>query len=296
MNEITPAQGSSKVPRSLVQRLLIFFIGVPLVLFIVIFLPYRNHLAVNILVITLSSLGAVECAMMLARKKRHVSRVEAAVFGAFTPVAVTASVSFGVNSVIFQCAIIVGVAYLLVRRVFSRGEKLEDAAAAIAECIMVLVYPGFFLSWVVWINSLPGADVLMTLYLLVVIGNDSSAWAFGMLFGKSNRGLIHASPNKSIAGFAGGIFASVLIGTLAAKYFPEFFAHKLVPPVVGGALLGFLSGVAAIAGDLSESVIKRSCGVKDSGSIMPGRGGVLDSLDSLALTAPVFYIVYRLLF
>jgi phosphatidate cytidylyltransferase len=61
-------------------------------------------------------------------------------------------------------------------------------------------------------------------------------------------------------------------------------------------MLGLLSGAAATLGDLAESVMKRSSDIKDSGSIVPGRGGALDSIDSIALAAPVFYGLYRLLF
>jgi phosphatidate cytidylyltransferase len=61
-------------------------------------------------------------------------------------------------------------------------------------------------------------------------------------------------------------------------------------------MLGLFTGIAAVLGDLAESALKRSAGVKDSGSLIPGRGGILDTIASLALSAPVFYVGYRLLF
>jgi phosphatidate cytidylyltransferase len=79
-------------------------------------------------------------------------------------------------------------------------------------------------------------------------------------------------------------------------FFPAAFAPRLLPPLPSGLILGFLLGAAASLGDLVESALKRSSGVKDSGSIIPGRGGVLDSIDSIAFAAPVFYAVYRILF
>ena len=62
------------------------------------------------------------------------------------------------------------------------------------------------------------------------------------------------------------------------------------------AILGAITAVAAIIGDLIESVFKRSCDIKDSGNLIPGRGGVLDSIDSVIIAAPIFYIGYNFLF
>jgi phosphatidate cytidylyltransferase len=132
--------------------------------------------------------------------------------------------------------------------------------------------------------------------LCIVIANDSLAWVFGILFGKNNRNFIAASPNKSIAGFVAGLAASTLVGMGIALLFPKIFMSARFAPLVSGVILGVLTGIAGMLGDLAESALKRSAGVKDSGFIIPGRGGVLDSIDSLAFAAPVYYVVYRLLF
>ena len=117
-----------------------------------------------------------------------------------------------------------------------------------------------------------------------------------MLFGKNNRGLIPASPNKSIAGFIGGIIVSVFIGVAATVYFSDAFSSTVMTPICSGALLGFGAGIAAIFGDLGESALKRSAGVKDSGTLILGRGGALDTIDSMALAAPVYFLIYQILF
>jgi phosphatidate cytidylyltransferase len=65
---------------------------------------------------------------------------------------------------------------------------------------------------------------------------------------------------------------------------------------LAGILLSFVSGLAGTLGDLGESAMKRSADIKDSGTIIPGRGGILDTVDSIALAAPVYYGLYRLLF
>jgi phosphatidate cytidylyltransferase len=92
-------------------------------------------------------------------------------------------------------------------------------------------------------------------------------------------------------GFIFGFFASPLVIMLGCFFRPSLFPGG---PAVA-ALLGVLLGLFTIVGDLFESGIKRSFGVKDSGTIILGRGGLLDSLDSLIFTAPLFYYGYALL-
>jgi phosphatidate cytidylyltransferase len=275
---------------------LIFFIGLPLVLVIVIFLPYKNHLVVNLLVVVLSAVGAIEATVMIGKKKLAVSAPYAALLGAVCPAVATLYVSLDVTPIVIPCVLIVALTFVLVKNVFAKGEGLNEAANSIVGGFAVLIYPGLFLSWVVLINGLEYADILIVVYLLIVIVNDSLAWAFGMLFGRGNRGIIAASPNKSAAGFAGGLSASIVVGIAAAACFPSVFESVFLPPLFCGFALGLTSGIAAVLGDLCESVLKRSCDVKDSGFIIPGRGGVLDSIDSLSLAAPIFYMVYRTLF
>jgi phosphatidate cytidylyltransferase len=150
--------------------------------------------------------------------------------------------------------------------------------------------------WFIRMALLPYSDMVMLMFLIIVIANDSAAWAAGMIFGAGNRGIIFASPNKSIAGFVGGFSASLLAGMGAVLFIPGVFTSPRLPSLLAGAILGFLSAAAASLGDLGESVLKRSSQVKDSGTLIPGRGGILDSVDSIALSAPVYYISLWLLF
>jgi phosphatidate cytidylyltransferase len=85
---------------------------------------------------------------------------------------------------------------------------------------------------------------------------------------------------------------SVAAGLAARALFPAVFGGRWVKAVA----LGVLTAGAAILGDLAESVFKRSAGVKDSGKIIPGRGGMLDSIDSMLMAAPVYYITAKLLY
>jgi phosphatidate cytidylyltransferase len=157
------------------------------------------------------------------------------------------------------------------------------------------------ISWMVRLSQWgESSGVIILTFLAIVFCTDGAAWAAGMLLGKGNQGLIPASPNKSVAGFIGGIVISAVLGGLAAIFWPEIF----IPvcdlfsgiPFAAGFLLGLVTGAVTTLGDLAESAIKRSSGLKDSGTIIPGRGGALDSIDSITLAAPVFYLAYCLIF
>lgn len=279
----------------LVSRLLLFALGVPAILAIIVFLPQAQHLAVNVLVVVVSALGAVEFALMLRKKGYPVSIALTATLGSLLPVAATLAVSFGVPRPIEIYAFLAGGISVIGGMVFGRKADLDKALERVLAGLAVLIYPGFFMSWVIHINAFQHATALVLIYAVMVFGNDSLAWAVGMLFGEGNRGIVPASPNKSVVGFAGGIFASVLVGAAAALLFPSVFPGGGWA-VLKGAAMGFFVGAAAIVGDLAESTLKRSAGVKDSGNLMPGRGGVLDSIDSLAFAAPVYLASYLVFF
>jgi phosphatidate cytidylyltransferase len=123
--------------------------------------------------------------------------------------------------------------------------------------------------------------------LLLVLGVwsfDTGAYFVGRRFGR-RRFLTHISPSKTYAGLVGGLVAvTVVVGAML---------WALGQPPVMGILLGPLIGLAAQAGDLAESMIKRAAGVKDSGDLIPGHGGMLDRIDSFLFAAPVvtLYVV-----
>jgi len=283
--------------KKLIQRLLIFSLGIPSIIALVAYLPFYNHLAVNLVVTIISALGAVEFSQILAKKHYSLPPWEAALLGALAPLAMTLSISFNVPGELVPAAFILGAGWLIASRVFSSLQDISQVLDRISTGLSVMIYPGIFMLWIIRMTRLSQATIIILSFLLMVFANDSLAWAVGMLFGKGNRGLIPASPNKSIAGFIGGIAGSLIIGISAPLLFPSAFTtNHTLPRLIGGIILGLCVGIVAIIGDLAESTIKRSGEVKDSGFIIPGRGGVLDSVDSIALAAPVFYALYWILF
>ncbi len=128
---------------------------------------------------------------------------------------------------------------------------------------------------------------MILFFFLLVFGSDSFAYFTGILFGKNNKGIIRVSPNKSVAGYIGGTFIPALVSMAAAFIFPEHFTYS----PAAGFMIGFTVSIFAAIGDLIESAFKRSAGVKDSGTAVPGRGGMLDSIDSLVIAAPVYFLL-----
>ncbi|MDR3303343.1 MAG: phosphatidate cytidylyltransferase [Treponema sp.] len=286
-----------KLPK-IAERLLVFFIGVPLVLSIVLFLPQKNHLAINVMLLALSALGGIEFTGLLKRKNPHaaLSTVEAALCGVAAPLAMTLIVSFGAPFALLPVPIVALAMWLIMSRTFVAEDALGAALDAMSAGFATLLYPGFFMAWAIAMMNLPNAGLIFLVFLLLTLLNDAAAWAFGMLFGKGNQGFIKASPNKSLAGFAGGLVASMLIGLGATLFAAPVFTSPLLSAPLAGILTGLATGAAACIGDLGESAMKRSANAKDSGALIPGRGGVLDCIDSVCFAAPVYYLMYRLLF
>ena len=152
------------------------------------------------------------------------------------------------------------------------------------------VYIGFLLGHGLAMRDLSGGDgdlgrAWLLFTLLVVFACDTGAFAVGRLVGR-HRMAPRLSPNKTWEGAAGGLAASIGAAMLMGVVF------DLSVPLWQQALIGAVASVAAQAGDLTESVLKRAANVKDSGSIMPGHGGILDRMDSILFALPaVFYML-----
>jgi phosphatidate cytidylyltransferase len=131
------------------------------------------------------------------------------------------------------------------------------------------------------INPAGGAMGLLIYLVFLTEINDISQYICGKSFGK-RKIVPKVSPNKTVAGFLGGVLTTTALGAVLAPF--------LTPLTLNEALgAGLLIGLAGFVGDVTISALKRDLGVKDSGSLLPGHGGILDRLDSLTYTAPLFF-------
>ncbi|NQT22425.1 MAG: phosphatidate cytidylyltransferase [Candidatus Omnitrophica bacterium] len=168
---------------------------------------------------------------------------------------------------------------------FTRREKSRDHIISIGVTLLALFYISWFFSFVIKIKFLPSGNFLIAFLILVTKSGDVAAYFVGRAFGKHNL-IPRISPKKTVEGTAGALFTSIAVALLASGLIGISLKHALA--------LGVLLGIIGQVGDLAESLIKRDCGVKDSGGNLSGFGGVLDMIDSLLFTTPVFYFYIKM--
>ncbi len=183
---------------------------------------------------------------------------------------------------------------IIIRMIMQLYIKNTNALQHIAYSIMSVVYIAFPLWTGIVLHFVYGKAILLLMFIMIWL-NDTGAYIVGSTIG-SHRLFARLSPKKSWEGFFGGLAFCVVTGYLAKVIFPEYFSNVSTLILVG---MGFMVSVVATFGDLFESMIKRTVGVKDSGNLIPGHGGILDRIDSLLFVAPatlLYYFIFSYLF
>jgi phosphatidate cytidylyltransferase len=193
-------------------------------------------------------------------------------------------------------AVVTGVVFALQ---MTRRLEGRDTIVRLMATVFGFVYLPFLFGFVVKILYLPGVSAsgavqgqFYALFLIAVTKfTDMGAYIVGSLIGR-HKMIPHISPKKTWEGF-GGAFAFALLASFGIKS----LCGPWIPLITWthAAALAFLIGLAAIVGDLAESVLKRSWHTKDSGRVLPGIGGTLDLIDSICFCAPVMYFYLRLI-
>ena len=275
--------------KNLRDRLITVFLGVPVVLGMIFFVPQYNFIAFSIFILAMTFVGSLEMSKML--------------FGKVTPIGYLSftlpMVQYlqGIMNFNSQIPDLVYVALLLLSFMIEikAGEKdnFKQSLERAGKNALLITYPGYLASFFLKLLAIEGiTSYAVMMFLVLAFGNDIFAYVFGRLFGKNNKGVVKVSPNKSLAGFIGSFISTI---ALSFGYYALFKDNLPYISILYRILLGVGISISANIGDLIESVFKRSAGVKDSGNIFPGRGGALDSMDSEIASAPLFFLIFKLI-
>jgi phosphatidate cytidylyltransferase len=167
------------------------------------------------------------------------------------------------------------------------GPPSPAAFTRASTMVMAPLYVGLPVGALAWIARAAGPSAL-TWLLVVIAASDSAQYYTGRAFGRRKLAPV-VSPGKTVEGAIGGIVIAAIVAAVAGHW----WLPRLSPVTL--AILGVLLAGFGMAGDLFESMLKRSAGVKDSSNLIPGHGGVLDRIDSYLFAAPVFYVFLRYL-
>ncbi len=192
------------------------------------------------------------------------------------------------NAVLGYFAIFTAV--VMTMQVFLR--PIEGSVNSMGHLFFALFFISFAFAHIILMKALPYGKFYIIILNIVVMANDSGAYFGGVLFGKHKVGF-EVSPNKSWEGYIAGLLTSIGVMIGANAFCKSVYSVTLFS-LTEAILLGALLSVLANVGDLIESVVKRDSKVKDSGAIIPGHGGMWDTMDAVTFALPVFY--YFLIF
>lgn len=272
------------------SRILLIAVAFPALGVLIFVVPQLHHIAFNAAAVAACVIGALETRALFEARGVTTMRVLAPLLAGTLPAAVWLEVAGLIPPGWAGAWLAASLGIILVRAVFQKdARRISAFLSLISSSIFILLYPAYFISWMIRFSALSQPSLSILLFLGLVFGNDMSAYFAGSLWGSSTRLNLAISPQKTLVGFIAGIVGTGIIYTFFRLVFPS-----LLP---SGALQGvgfaLVIGCAVILGDLVESGLKRSASVKDSGIVIPGRGGLLDSVDSMLLSAPLFYGLMR---
>jgi phosphatidate cytidylyltransferase len=170
---------------------------------------------------------------------------------------------------------------------YASGFPLEDSLNQVAYSFLGVVYVSGLMSYFILLRGMEHGNYVLYFLFMVIWSGDIAAYYVGKAIGKTPLAP-KISPGKTLEGAGAGLVGSVAGGVAAQQLFFETL------PLNHCLIVALLCGTMGQIGDLAESLFKRRAGVKDSGSSIPGHGGVLDRLDSLMFAGPVYYIYHTL--
>ena len=266
-----------------------FVAAVPTFFVLIFAVPGYRHLLLTLCATAAAVLGSREVGTLFRRRevagRWHLAAACSALFPAvaylenwgLVPASAFGGVVAAVVALVLAATLLPGA---------SARTRPADPLAQAGATLFASLYPGLFIGFIVRLAGFGHPQWLLLTFFVAVFSNDTIAY----LAGKAVRGRtalgLPASPTKTAVGYATGITASVAALVAAQRLFPGAPQFGTLEAALGGVAMGFCAAV----GDLVESALKRAAQVKDSGELIPGRGGLLDSIDSLMLCAPLFYL------
>lgn len=271
---------SAMLKSNLLQRIITAVIGVPIILFL---LSGAGHEGASFFALGISSLMLFEfCEMVLGKTGRQFTLwiVALNLFFHF--------LNYWLGAPFFGMPLfILGfLAFFLMSLVSIKAQHAEHPTKEMSQNLMAAyfgwIYCGVIPLFVPAIRSSMNGDFWIILCLFIVWATDIGGYVFGKWIGK-HKLFPEVSPKKTWEGALGGLLLSYFVTVVAMKIWPDYLSLKDV------IYLTAMTSIASQFGDLCESVIKRSFGVKDSGQILPGHGGFLDRFDGVLFALPVMY-------
>ncbi len=281
---------------NLTQRVLTAVFGVPLLLFVF----YRGGVLFLALILLIISMGQFEFFKLLENKGVSSDRA----FGLLSSVILALASYFGYLQFLAVFTFLMVIAFVLQ----FRRQDFSNVVVELGTTLIGIIYLGWFLSHAILLRNIDQNTAIKAyaatvqgikdagfFYVVFVVActflNDAGAYFVGKWKGKKKL-IPRMSPGKTVEGTIGGIISATITGGAVNLIFKSPLEY------IWAFSFGLIIGVVAVFGDLIESLIKRSVGVKDSGGVLPGHGGVLDRFDSLILVFPVSYyfvmLYYRL--
>jgi phosphatidate cytidylyltransferase len=213
---------------------------------------------------------------MLEKKGINIYKYFGIAMGAIIPFSITLHFELTRNwELLF---ILLALLFLIIMQFRRRNNS--GVIVDISTTVFGILYISWFLSFMIKIRYLTGGMGLVLAIIFITKLGDVGAYLIGSRFGKIPL-MPRISPKKTVEGAIGGLIFSIMGAFISKPFLNVANLHLL--------FIGVSLGILAQLGDLSESLMKRDCQIKDSGNLLPGMGGALDFIDSLLFTAPAFY-------
>ncbi len=263
------------------KRLLTGVIGIPIIYVILWYLP-KEYLW--LLILTAAGLGMHELYRMAEQKGVRPQKTLGIVLGLLLVINFFKPLFPDLK---FEFLVTLFLVVVMLARLFS-ARPVDGALEDISVTLLGIFYVAMLFGFQSRIRMLNDGKQWLVFMYIVIWASDTAAYYIGTAFGR-HRLYEKISPKKSVEGLAAAVAGAVLASLACRLWFMPTM------PAMEAATLGAILSCVGVLGDLAESLIKRGVGVKDSGGLIPGHGGVLDRMDSMLFAAPVlfYYLAIR---